>query len=588
MTTILNHRYLLLNPLGSGGCGQTFLAEDKYLFSAKCVVKQFKPTTTEPQAYQIIQERFEREAQILKTVGEDHKQIPKLYAYFTENQDFYLVQEWIEGLNLWQRVKAQGRFSEAQTRTLLREMLPVLGYLHSQRIIHRDIKPENVMLRAGDDKPVLIDFGAVKEIVTTIVNSYGVPTSSVVIGSPGYMSLEQSAGQPVFASDLYSLGLTAIYLLTGRSPQDLRDLKTGTLNWQEYAPEVSRDFAAFLNKATQRMPENRYQTAEEMNGALTPLSEQELNSEKIDSEATWIRPYLPIEPQPLMPEPVPSTPHPPPQLEALKSKGLQRLAAGIAVFLLVIFLIWFFRNPFFRSAAQAGNKDTAAFFLSLGADVNAKDSEGKTALHYAASGNGECGWLLNRGANINARDDNGNTPLLLTSSLSVMTMLLNQGADANAKNNEGDTPLIKAAREMQTETVKLLLEKGADVNAKNNAGETALLKVAQCSSDCLAYTDEKQVTHDGAGTTLLKLLVDKGANVNVADKAGKTALLYVSEKYTGAMNLLIQSGANVNARNKDGKTIFALLKQSAKNRSTESKKFYDHAMQILQDAGAVE
>ena len=139
-----------------------------------------------------------------------------------------------------QKVKEEGVFSEGQVKDILLSLLPVLDYIHSQGIIHRDIKPENIMLRERDGKPVLIDFGAVKEVVATIVDLDGSPTSSIVIGSPGFMPLEQAAGKPVFASDLYSLGLTAIYLLTGKRPKELTDLLTGEISWRKYAADVSR------------------------------------------------------------------------------------------------------------------------------------------------------------------------------------------------------------------------------------------------------------------------------------------------------------------------------------------------------------
>jgi serine/threonine protein kinase, bacterial len=269
MSALLNNRYRISQTLGQGGCGQTFLAEDTHMPSNRpCVVKQLKPQTNDPAAYQIIRQRFQREAALLETLGRSNDRIPTLYAYFSEGEEFYLVQEWIDGKNLMQKVKEEGTGNDSQVRSLLISLLHVLDYIHSQGVIHRDIKPENIMLRAHDGKPVLIDFGAVKEIVATVIDSYGTPTSSIVIGSPGFMPLEQATGKPVFASDLYSLGLTAIYLLTGKRPQELTDLVTGEISWRQYAPNTSPELAAVLDQATRPLAQQRYRTARQMLEAL--------------------------------------------------------------------------------------------------------------------------------------------------------------------------------------------------------------------------------------------------------------------------------------------------------------------------------
>ena len=261
--TLLNNRYRIIRALGAGGFGNTFLAEDTYMPSARrCVIKQLKPVTHDPQAYQIAQQRFGREAAVLEELGEKSNQIPKLYAYFSEGGQFYLVQEWIEGDTLTNKVQQQGVFSEAAVRDILVSLLPVLEYVHSKRIIHRDIKPDNIILRERDTQPVLIDFGAVKEAMGSAMHS-------IAIGTPGFMASEQIAGQPVYSSDLYSLGLTAVYLLTGKIPQELpNDSHTGEIVWHSYARSVSASLAAVLDKAIRHYPAHRYSTAREMLDAL--------------------------------------------------------------------------------------------------------------------------------------------------------------------------------------------------------------------------------------------------------------------------------------------------------------------------------
>ncbi|MFN6463111.1 MAG: protein kinase domain-containing protein [Nostoc sp. DedVER02] len=269
--TLLNNRYQVIQVIGAGGFGETFLAEDVHLPSRRrCVIKQLKPiTNNDPQNYQLIQQRFEREASTLEYLGESSNQIPKLYAYFSENGQFYLVQEWIHGQTLTKIVEAKGFESETAVRQILLSLLPVLDYIHSKGIIHRDIKPDNIILRAVDNKPVLIDFGAVKETIRSVVNSSAYPTRSLVIGTPGYMPSEQAVGRPVYSTDIYSLGLTAIYLLTGKHPQELlTDLKTGEILWQQHAPNVSSQLATVLNQAIKPHAGDRYSTASKMLYAL--------------------------------------------------------------------------------------------------------------------------------------------------------------------------------------------------------------------------------------------------------------------------------------------------------------------------------
>ncbi|MBD0264689.1 MAG: serine/threonine protein kinase, partial [Tolypothrix sp. Co-bin9] len=184
MQTLLNKRYRVIRTLESGGFGETFLAEDTQMPSnRRCVIKQLRPIQNNPQIYQLVQERFKREAAILEDLGGETKQIPILYAYFQLDGLFYLVQEWIEGDTLTKKVDEQGSLSESAVKEILVNLLPVTEYVHNQGIIHRDIKPDNIILRHRDRKPVLIDFGAIRETMGTVMNSQGNPTSSIVIGT---------------------------------------------------------------------------------------------------------------------------------------------------------------------------------------------------------------------------------------------------------------------------------------------------------------------------------------------------------------------------------------------------------------------
>ncbi len=268
--SFVNNRYQVLKSIGSGGFGETFLAEDTHMPSGRrCVVKKLHPVSHHPQIYPLIKERFQREAAILEDLGSHSDRIPTLYAYFEENNDFYLVQELIEGVTLTNIIQSQSSFSESYVRDFLVNFLPILDYVHQKHIIHRDIKPDNIIIRQSDQKPVLIDFGAVKEAVVTTVSSSGSTQTSIAIGTRGFMSCEQAAGRPVYSSDLFATGLTAIYLLTGKNPQDLEiDGYTGEILWKQYAPKISPTLVVILDKAISAQARDRYTTAREMLQAL--------------------------------------------------------------------------------------------------------------------------------------------------------------------------------------------------------------------------------------------------------------------------------------------------------------------------------
>jgi serine/threonine-protein kinase len=267
---MLQNRYRIIKELGEGGFGKTFLAEDTQMPSLrKCVIKQLKPISHNPNIYQLIKDRFRQEAIILEKLGSQNSQIPSLYAYCEEDNIFYLVQEYVEGVTLTNLVQQKGVLSELEVREFLVKILPVFDFVHYQGIIHRDTKPDNLILRHCDQLPILIDFGAVKETMGTMVTNSGTPTSSIIIGSPGFMPSEQSIGRPVYATDIYALGLTAIFLLTGKSPKELgTNQETGEIQWQQYCPNLSPNLSIILNKAIAPNYQNRYLKAKEMLNAL--------------------------------------------------------------------------------------------------------------------------------------------------------------------------------------------------------------------------------------------------------------------------------------------------------------------------------
>lgn len=272
--SLLRNRYQIIQTLGEGGFGKTYLAQDLDMPSSRfCVIKQLKLISDVPEIYDIVKERFQREAAILERLGEGHEQIPSLYGYFEQEGKFYLVQEWVEGLTLTQKVLREGTLSEAVLTELLNELLYILEYVHSQKIVHRDIKPDNIIVRSRDKRPVLIDFGAVKETVGTILSPSGRSVNTVVIGTPGFMSSEQAIGRPTYSSDLYSLGITAIFCLTGKIPQELEnDLETDSLLWLPSHP-IDPRLVEVINKAIESHPRDRFSNARLMLDALKPVLE---------------------------------------------------------------------------------------------------------------------------------------------------------------------------------------------------------------------------------------------------------------------------------------------------------------------------
>jgi serine/threonine protein kinase, bacterial len=272
---LLNNRYQIIQLLGDGGFGQTFLAEDTQIPSRRrCVVKQLKPVNDNSGIYQLVQERFQREAALIESLGDEHDQIPRLYAYFSEQDLFYLVEEWIEGKVLSQLLHQEDRLSELVVRNILRQLLPVVDFIHQKQIIHRDIKPDNIILRDRDNKPVLLDFGAVKETMGTVINSKNQSSRSIVVGTNGYMPVEQIAGRPTYGSDLYSLGMTAIHLLTGKLPQEMEtDPQTSAILWQDNTLGISPGLTQILDQAVQIHATDRYTSAQQMLSDLESLED---------------------------------------------------------------------------------------------------------------------------------------------------------------------------------------------------------------------------------------------------------------------------------------------------------------------------
>ncbi|MEM7553410.1 MAG: serine/threonine-protein kinase [Cyanobacteria bacterium P01_A01_bin.84] len=280
MPLILAGRYLPINLLGRGGFGAAFLASDRYTpLMRQCVVKQFLPAgNLSPTQLQLAQDLFEREAVVLEEIGSLNDQIPNLFAYFPllvadlksgeKNQYFYLVQEYIEGLNLEDELTQKGKLGEAEVFFVLEEILQVLQFVHQKGIIHRDIKPSNIM-RHRNGRIYLLDFGAVKQVTN---NPIGSTVSSTGIYSLGFAPPEQMSGGEVFPStDLYAFAVTCVMLLTGeKEVTRLFDAYSNQLKWRDRV-QVSQILADVIDKMLVPAANKRFSSAIEVLQALAPL-----------------------------------------------------------------------------------------------------------------------------------------------------------------------------------------------------------------------------------------------------------------------------------------------------------------------------
>ncbi|MCC0177704.1 tetratricopeptide repeat protein [Waterburya agarophytonicola K14] len=305
---LIGGRYRVKECLRTTGFCETYVAWDTHLPKNPdhplCVVKKLQPQSNEDFVLDTARRLFDNEAKVLYKLN-DHPQIPRLLAHLEVEEEFYLVQEYIEGKDLSHAEIVPGkRWHESQVREFLIEVLEILAFVHQNNVIHRDIKPSNLMRRDSDGKIFLIDFGAVKEITNMTLTEGQGNVLTVAIGTPGYMASEQQRGDPRFNSDVYALGVTAVQAITGFHPDQLpRDRDTGEIKWRDRAPECSEELARILDKMVRNDFLQRYKNANE---ALEDIR---------------IPKPTPFPPTP----PVPPTPFPPTPPIPPKSSGTKRL-----------------------------------------------------------------------------------------------------------------------------------------------------------------------------------------------------------------------------------------------------------------------
>ncbi|XWK86206.1 MAG: CHASE2 domain-containing serine/threonine-protein kinase [Phormidium sp.] len=280
-----SERYQIIKILGQGGFGRTYLAKDLQIpDSPICVVKHLMPARRDTKFLEVARRLFQTEARILEVLGQ-HDQIPALMDYIEKEGEFYLVEEYIPGNALSEELYVDRRWEETKVFDLLENILPILDFIHQHHVIHRDLKPGNIIRRTSDEKLVLIDFGAVKQMLPT--EGGKTESQTVAIGTRGYAPPEQLVGHPRPASDIYALGMICIQALTGIQPHDLlllQDLETGNLNWRHLA-RASNELAEILDRMVQYHFSDRYQSALAVLTDIDSIDRSKLN--QIPREAEY-------------------------------------------------------------------------------------------------------------------------------------------------------------------------------------------------------------------------------------------------------------------------------------------------------------
>ena len=261
--TILKNRYKIQKLINTGGMASVYKALDIEKDNAICAVKEMLPNAEiSPDNKDYLIKRFKTEAEILQRVR--HTNLPIVTDYFIDNENYYLVMDYIEGQDLKDIIDLYPEgIPESLVAKWTGQLLDALDFLHNQDppIVYRDLKPENIMVKNSGQEIVLIDFGLARPVNPKI---HKVMT---VVGTPAYAPEELYHGKPEPRSDLYSLAATMHNLLTG-------DLSTRPFSYKplrEIKPEISEELEAVVIKALERDAENRFKNAREMKEALDKI-----------------------------------------------------------------------------------------------------------------------------------------------------------------------------------------------------------------------------------------------------------------------------------------------------------------------------
>ncbi len=597
---IVAQKYRIINILGEGGSGITYLAQD--LQNNKSVA--LKALSLHRMTDWKAMELFEREAKILAQLN--HRAIPQYLEYFDDENEgekhFYIAQQLAPGKSLAKLVEENWRTNELQVRDIAAQILEILIYLHSLEtpVTHRDTKPQNIIYDNG--KVFLVDFGAVQD---TYYSTF--MRGSTVVGTYGYMAPEQFRGQAVPATDLYGLGATLLYLLTHRSPADF---PTDGLKIDFRSQiKVSEDFADWLDKMLEPDLEERFASAkvalEVLQGkrkiitaakkpmlwkAVVGMGITVLVTVGIFHNYKWaILNKLGFVPTENICSNVNEI------KQYINQGGNPKLTFKTGIFFqnqnsLLLCAIEAKSQPLAElliakganlnhALAHVESIDDAKFLIAKGADINFKNDSEQNLLHYAVINHRKeiVELLLSYNLDPNIKDYLGNTPLHLIADLNertccadnisrlfvsnkpnfhsynrsiiseIIKLLIDNGGIVDIKDNGGETPLHLAARVNNQDVAKSLLELGANVNAKDKGGDTPLMYAA----------------YGIGGKPIIQLLIENGADINTKDNRGNTPLHIAMTPYLlskdvkkieDTVRYLVTSGADINAKNKDGLT----------------------------------
>lgn len=265
-TPLQGGRYVIRQVLGQGGMGAALLATDKRLDSKQVVIKELVSDNNDPARLKEDELNFKREVVTLAHL--DHPLIPNVTDNFEENSRFFMVQEYIEGENLEDRIdRLKQPMNERDVLIYASEILDVLDYLSQQTppIVHRDIKPANIVISSKDRKAHLVDFGIARADVAR--NAKRKQTSA--LGTPGYAPPEQYQGNADPRSDLYALGATLHHLLTNRDPRNYQPFNYPPV--RTFNPQLAPETESVLVRALQNDIGQRYQSASAMKSDIDQI-----------------------------------------------------------------------------------------------------------------------------------------------------------------------------------------------------------------------------------------------------------------------------------------------------------------------------
>jgi len=614
---LLAGRYEILSTIKSGAMGSVSMARDTHL-NCTVAVKKMIFTSSNPDDVKYAEERFMEEGRLLSELH--HEGLPKVIDYFREadpetgQYSHYLVMTFIEGkdLDTLMLEREKKPLPPEETLDYLRQILQIFQYLHSQipPVIYRDLKPSNIMIVRG--RVYLVDFG--------IARIFQPKQKGTAVGTPGYAAPEQYKGFAEPRSDLYSLGAVLHYLCTGIDPEDGSHSPFSFTDPVTLNLEIPKALSSMIMSMVKVIPEKRPPSAEHLLTMMNPLKRRALAAGKSvqkaglvlaalliifsiffglssrlhDSHSTEVHRQSTITAE----RPANSNKSGSAAVSSIDRYSAEEAKRALKVMnisysedsliecvknsdivAVKLFLISGMKpdvrdskngNTLLQLAAVKGSKDIAELLLAKGADINSKNNDSQTPLHFG-SYNGETQLvklLISKGAELNAKDSYGFTPLHNAASngnKEAAEYLISKGAGINSRTSHGSTPLHLAVSYNHRDATQSLLSKGALVNEKDDDGDTPIFKaknlaIAEMLISKGADVKVKNIAlktplHEGVDygpSGLTVLYKSKGVDVNARDEKGRTPLHYATSK--NAVNNLISQGAEVNFKSKDGDT----------------------------------